>query len=73
MLEPGLRFEQGDEALRTITAEKKPSRRLFAALYRQSESVTRVVVEVRGGAPEENLEDASAVHEALLKELEPEN
>jgi hypothetical protein len=67
-----LREEQADEALRTITAEKKPSRRLFAALYRQSESVTRVVVEVRGGAPEENLEDASAVHEALLKELQPE-
>lgn len=67
-----LREEGGDAALRTITAEKKPSRRLFAALYRHSDSVTRVVVEVRGGAPEENQEDASGVHEELLKELQPE-
>jgi len=65
-----LREEDGDAALRTITAEKKPSRRLFAALYRSSESVTRVVVEVRGGAPDENQEDASGVHEELLKELQ---
>ena len=67
-----VRQEEGDAALRTITAEKKPSRRLFAALYRHSDSVTRVVVEVRGGAPEENREEAWAVHEELLKELQPE-
>jgi hypothetical protein len=67
-----LREDQGDAALRTITAEKKPSRRLFAAHYRHSDSVTRVVVEVRGGTSEENREEASAVHEELLKELPPE-
>jgi len=67
-----LREEDGDPALRTITAEKKPSRRLFAALYRHSDSVTRVVVEVRGGASEENQEEASGVHEELLKDLPPE-
>jgi hypothetical protein len=67
-----LRQEEGDAALRTITAEKKPSRRLFAALYRHSDSVTRVVVEVRGGTPDENREDAFGVHEELQKELPPE-
>jgi hypothetical protein len=67
-----LREEDGDAALRTITAEKKPSCRLFAALYRHSESVTRVVVEVRGGAPGENQEEASGIHEDLLKELQTE-
>lgn len=67
-----VRQDEGDAALRTITAERKPSRRLFAALYRHTDSVTRVVVEVRGGAPEENREEASAVHEELLKELPPE-
>lgn len=67
-----LRQEEGDAALRTITAEKKPSRRLFAALYRNSESVTRIVVEVRGGTPDENREDAFGVHEDLQKELSPE-
>jgi hypothetical protein len=67
-----LREDQGDAALRTITAEKKPSRRLFAAHYRHSDAVTRVVVEVRGGTPEENREEAWAVHEELLKELPPE-
>ena len=67
-----VREDAGDAALRTIAAEKKPSSRLFAALYRQSPEVTRVVVEVRGGAPEENRDDAAAVHQELLKELQPE-
>jgi hypothetical protein len=61
-----------DAALRTISAEKKPSHRLFAALYRQSDEVTRIVIEVRGGSPTENHAEASAVHQELLKELEPE-
>jgi hypothetical protein len=64
-----VREDRGDAALQTITAEKKGSRRLFAALYRQSPEVTRVVVEVRGGAAEENRDDASAVHQELRKEL----
>lgn len=67
-----VREDLSDAALRTIAAEKKPSRRLFAALYRQSPEVTRVVVEVRGGAPDENRDEASAVHEELLKELQRE-
>jgi hypothetical protein len=62
--------DESDAALRTITAEKKPSRRLFAAFYRQSDSVTRVVVEARGGAPEENQDDAAALHEELQKDLQ---
>jgi hypothetical protein len=61
-----------DPALRTISAEKKPSQRLFAALYRQSDEVTRIVIEVRGGSPTENHAEASAVHHELEKELEPE-
>lgn len=67
-----VRQEEGDAALRTITAVKKPALRLFAALYRHSDSVTRVVVEVRGGTPDENREDAFGVHEDLQKELPPE-
>lgn len=67
-----VREDPGDGALRTIAAEKKPSSRLFAALYRQSPEVTRVVVEVRGGAPDENREGAAAVHQELLKALQPE-
>jgi hypothetical protein len=65
-----LREDASGGGLWTISAEKKPSSRLFAALYRQSEDVTRVVVEVRGGTPDENREEASAVHEELRKELE---
>ncbi len=61
-----------DAALCTISAEKKPSHRLFAALYRQSDEVTRVVVEVRGGSPTENHAEAWAVQQELGKELEPE-
>lgn len=67
-----VRQDDGDAALRTISAEKKPSLRLFAALYRQSDGVTRVVVEARGGAPEENHVEVSAIHEELLKELQAE-
>jgi hypothetical protein len=61
-----------DAALSTISAEKKPSHRLFAALYRQSDEVTRIVIEVRGGSPAENQAEASALHQELLKELQPE-
>jgi len=61
-----------DAALRTISGEKKPSHRLFAALYRQSDEVTRIVIEVRGGSPTENHAEASAVLQEIGRELEPE-
>jgi hypothetical protein len=66
-----LRQDAADPALRTIAAEKPPSLRLFVALYRVSEEMTRVVVDVRGGPPDENKAEASAVHAELLKELLP--
>lgn len=67
-----VRVDPGDGAVRTIAAERRPSGRMFVALYRLSPEATRVVVEVRGGTPEENGEEASAVHRELLKELQPE-
>lgn len=66
-----VREDVSDDELRTIAAEN-PSRRLFAALYRLSPELTRVVVEVRGGAPDENVDDASAVQEDLRKVLQTE-
>lgn len=66
-----LRQDAADPALRTIAAEKPPALRLFVALYRVSEELTRVVVDVRGGSPDENKAEASAVHAELLKELPP--
>ncbi|HEV3028112.1 MAG TPA: hypothetical protein VG457_11100 [Planctomycetota bacterium] len=64
--------DSSDALLRTISAEKPPSTRLFAALYRQSDEVTRIVVEVRGGLAAESYAEASAVHQELQKELQPE-
>ena len=64
-----VRHDDADAALRTIAAEKKPALRLFAALYRHSDSATRVVIEVRGGSPHENQDEAAALHEELLKDL----
>jgi hypothetical protein len=62
-----------DEALHTISAEKKPSHRFFAALYRESDGVTRVVIEVRGGSFSENCCEMEAFRRQLQEELGPES
>jgi hypothetical protein len=64
-----LREDAEDPALKTLSAERKPAPRLFAALYRLNDEGTRVVVEVRGGAAEEIQAEAARVHADLLKEL----
>ena len=43
--------------------------RLFVALYREADRVTRVVVEASGGTAEANRDAVRAFHEALRKEV----